>query len=230
MISAELETVAPANWSTIYLSRGEEIPAHRPIFTGDVFQLGSQCHIVVQHPCALRTNGVDLVDRILVAQVEACDSIPGSWTGHTRQAFLPELQASVPDEHYSAHFRELNMLNEADLGKRTACLSLVGVNILLQRWVHHNSRIVVPTFEMNQVVVGPYEECDITEEWRLERTTKDRDIRAATVECHNWLRKKPSDSDRTRQDLLDDAQYRAAVRREALAHCRELNSKDPATN
>ena len=64
-------------WDALYRARGEEVSETRPIFTGDVFtkvQLpGSTGNVkartvaVLQHPCSMRTNGVDLAWQVLVA-------------------------------------------------------------------------------------------------------------------------------------------------------------------
>jgi hypothetical protein len=63
------------DWSALYLARGDDVPATRPVFTGDVFdsvpvcgspnvKMRSKRVIVIQHPCAMRLNGVDLADSL----------------------------------------------------------------------------------------------------------------------------------------------------------------------
>jgi hypothetical protein len=71
--------VGTTDWAGLYRARADEVVAHRPVLTGDVFTdtpvLTPQGNervktaIVVQHPCALRSNGVDLIPRLLVAEV-----------------------------------------------------------------------------------------------------------------------------------------------------------------
>ncbi len=66
------------DWESLYRARGEEVVAHRPFFTGDIFthtlvrgidEPKTRTIALLQHPCALRTNGVDLVARLLVAEL-----------------------------------------------------------------------------------------------------------------------------------------------------------------
>ncbi len=47
--------------------------------------------------------------------------------------------------------------------KRIACLSQFGVNLLLQRWIQHNSRVVVPTEKIDEATVSQFDEADLIE-------------------------------------------------------------------
>ncbi len=143
------------DWSSLYRTRGGEVVRHRPVFTGDVFEkvpvqgLGeskTKTVIVLQHPCALRSNGVDLHSRLLVAALRNHKVIPvEDWTGHVGKMPLPELITALETRrrHHAAFFDEPYLVDPDDLSldKRIACLSQTGVNLLLQRWVHHNSRV-----------------------------------------------------------------------------------------
>ncbi len=73
------------DWESLYRARGEDVVAHRPFITGDVFEktlvqgIGAtktKTVALLQHPCALRTNGVDLVARLLVAEVRQFTPLP----------------------------------------------------------------------------------------------------------------------------------------------------------
>lgn len=65
-------------WDVLYAARGDEVAAHRPIYTGDVFShvtvrttLGAEKVrpvMLIQHPCAMR-NSAQLKDSLLVARV-----------------------------------------------------------------------------------------------------------------------------------------------------------------
>ncbi len=89
------------DWGSLYRARGDEVVRHRPIFTGDVFEkipvqgLGeskTKTVIVLQHPCALRSNGVNLHSRLMVAELRNHKPIPvEAWTGHVGKMPLPEL-------------------------------------------------------------------------------------------------------------------------------------------
>ncbi len=132
----------------LYRTRGNEVVHHRPVFTGDVFErvevqgLGStkkKSIMVLQHPCALRTNGVDLTDRLLIAEVRTHPLIViKAWSGHLSKIPLPDLVPTVDSgrRHQAAFFDQPYFVAPENLylAKRIACLSQVGVNLLLQRW------------------------------------------------------------------------------------------------
>lgn len=76
----------------LYYSRGENNSSYRPVLTGDVYEnlllLGStgternRTVIILQHPCSMRTNGVDLVWHILAAEVTKHKPLtPQEWAG-----------------------------------------------------------------------------------------------------------------------------------------------------
>ncbi|MGE3813032.1 MAG: hypothetical protein AB7I24_15945 [Candidatus Nanopelagicales bacterium] len=218
---------APHDWEQLYLARGDEVSDERPVFTGDVYQRapdqsgsGPQAFQILQHPCALRLNGVDLVPRILAAEVEPASLIAREqWTtGFYKITPLPSLvQTGEQVEHRAARFTELLVVSPEELAgyTRVACLAEVGVNLLLQRWVHHNSRVVVPTYRFAQVTGGPIEEAELTEEWVRARVSQKMDRVEAVHECHDFLRGKPHADAPTRQQALEDPQRRADVRRAA---------------
>ncbi|HSV66377.1 MAG TPA: hypothetical protein VLJ59_10790 [Mycobacteriales bacterium] len=222
---------------SLYRARGEEVVRHRPVFTGDVFAkvtvqsvraIKIKDVIVVQHPCALRSNGVDLHPRLLVAEVRRHSLIPADdWTGHVGKMPLPDLLPTVESgrRHQAAFFDEpyLAGSDELDLDKRIACLSQAGVNILLQRWVNHNSRAVIPTFDYQTVSSPAFEEADIIEEWSEARIDAGLDLREALVEAMKWLRE-DSGTGATRQRLLEDPQSRSTVRQQMRLALRQQSS------
>lgn len=93
------------DWSSLYRARGDEVVRYRPVFTGDVFenvqvqglgQARTKNVILLQHPCALRSNGVDLHPRLMVAEVRQHRVIPvEDWTGHISKMPLPDLKPIV---------------------------------------------------------------------------------------------------------------------------------------
>lgn len=237
----DLEAPCPvglADWAGLYRARGDEVVTHRPVFTGDVFtdtpvrtpQGGSRRRtvVVVQHPCALRTNGSDLVSRLLVAEVRPHSVIPAEdWTGYISLMPLPDLiptGESDKQRHQAAFLDAPYVADPNELGRRIACLQPLGVNLLLQRWVHHNSRVVVETHRFNEVVAGPYEEADITEDWCEARISSSMPIGEATVECLSWLREPIQAGGALRQEMLADAQQRAPIRRAAREQVRSLRA------
>lgn len=90
-----------------------------------------------------------------------------------QQDAAPDLNPGVTSgkRHQAAFFDEPYLVgpDDLDLDKRVACMSQTGVNLLLQRWVHHNSRAVIPTATYQEVSSPAYEETDLIEEWVEER-------------------------------------------------------------
>jgi hypothetical protein len=82
--------------------------------------------MVVQHPCALPTNGVNLVERLLVAEVRRHTVIPAEeWTRFIKLMPLPDLVPTVDSSkrNRAAFFDELYLADPSKLGPRMACLS-----------------------------------------------------------------------------------------------------------
>ena len=221
------------NWGSLYRARGSEVSASRPIFTGDVFE-GARLSdgtissvIILQHPCALRTNGVDLNPKLLVATVNQAVLIPlPGWTGNYKKMPLPELDGTTP---YAANFTEPGVAKSAelDLSHRLATMSQFGVNLLLQRWVHHNSRAIVPSQEFQLVTSAEYEEADLTEDWCDERLSDGFDVGTATSEAHDWFRSKALPEPETWQEQLEDPQKRSSVRKAMRAELKTRRANDP---
>jgi len=138
---------------------------------------------------------------------------------------LPGLLSTVTAgrRNQAAFFDELYLVgpDDLDLEKRIAILSQTGVNLLLQRWVNHNSRAVIPTFDYQKVSSPAYEEADIIEEWCEERIDAGLGLRAATVEAVKWLRE-DAGTGVTRQRLLENPQSRSTVRQQLRAALRAL--------
>ena len=213
--------------SSLYRARGDEVVAQRPIFTGDVLfgvpVIGEdepKNVLVLQHPCVIR-RGLVLTPKLLVAEVRPEGvNRPSRWDRLPRQMPLSQLVVDGTPAHYAAFFvdHQLVRRESLDVNRRVACMSQRGVNLLMQRWVHHNSRVIVPTYEYQDVTSPQYEEADIIEEWCIDREDDGRSPDEATVEIDSWLTgdKSPT-SPRAR---LEDPQQRSAIRREVRAHLR----------
>jgi hypothetical protein len=141
---------------------------------------------------------------------------------------LPDLEpeAGTSRRYQVAFFDELYLVppENLDPAKRIACLSQSGVNLLLQRWVHHSSRVIVPTWQYQDVSSGQYEEADLTEYWCDERVEDGLSIEQASAEAHDWLREEIGEG-LTRQILLQDRQSRSEVRKQLRAHLKALRKK-----
>ena len=226
----------PAHWSKLYRSRSDdEVALHRPTFSGDVLTGtsvtlpdGTQTTIdamIVQHPCALRSDGVKLNPGILVAEVRDHQEVRSEkWGGFLKRMPIPDIARAPEGQkplHRAAFFDVVHVASSARLGKRIASMSQFGVNLMLQRWVHHNSRVVVPTFTYNEQTSGVFEEADLVEEWcgELDGVV---DAEQATRDAVGWLREPSVPGGEMRQRLLADPQHRSQIRTDMRAHLRAL--------
>jgi hypothetical protein len=210
---AELET--PDDPESIYLARLEEVGEHRPPFTGDVYRLGDgRMVMILQHPCALRA-GVNLHPRLLVAPVSP-NTLRSSWAkAPFTKMPLPKL---IEGKDHSADFVALDIVDSATLvaSERVAVLSQSGVNLLMQRWTHHSTRLTVPTYTYSEATMAPFDEADLIEEWVTDRVEAGAQAQTAEHECSSWLDIKVNE--RSRLALLGDPQCASTVRRDARAH------------
>ncbi|MEV7347005.1 hypothetical protein [Streptomyces sp. NPDC093544] len=229
------ELEAPRVVGDLYRALGEEVESCRPYLTGDVF-MGVETAtadgarkkrdvMIIQHPCVLRTNGVDLVSQLLVARVQQHPPIE-DWGKYGKLMPLPGLfpnAASERKKHCAAMFDSLFLVTPQQLGDaRVACLSQVGINTLLQRWVFHSSRATILTHTFDEANFHVFEEADVIEDWVIERTIEGGLKREdAAVECMEWLRRDLGDG-RTQQVRLRDRQQRSAVRIDMRAYLRTL--------
>lgn len=232
-MSEDVRAETPRPPESIYEGRGEDVDAFRPVFTGDVFGLpepNSRPVIVLQHPCALRSDGVELVPRVLIAKLRPAREVLGrekirrDW--HEESLRVMPLPNLLEDgEHWVADFREVDTVPGPQLQSgtdRLAIFSLTGVNLLLQRWVRHNSRVLVPTMTLAEVVTGPYEEADLAAAWSFELQEVAPSGPTHLHDFAAWITGPAFSGDRTsRQQLLEQPQARPSVRRSMSQEVRE---------
>lgn len=232
-LEAPFEAGKPAS-ARLYRARGEEVVSERPVFTGDVYdnvplrgptgEVRARAVMVLQHPCAMRVDGVSLAPKLLVAEVGNRRPLTvEAWQGNYSVMPLPDLRPDVDTgkRHQAASFDKLELVATGELTQRIASLSPFGVNLLLQRWVHYSSRVVVPTWQLHQTIEGEYEESDLIEDWCLDRDGVD--LALASKECVEWLRDDAHQP--TRQQRLKDAQERSSIRTEMRAELRRLRDQ-----
>lgn len=113
-----------------------------------------------------------------------------------------------------ADFTRIAILDpdELEQGRRIAIMSQFGVNLLLQRWVHHNSRAIVRTSTIDEVTVGPYEEADLTAEWLADSVGAGMNRAESLTELDDWLGGSDVEKALSRRDLLTVSQARSSVR------------------
>jgi hypothetical protein len=207
--------------------------AERPVFTGDIFfdvevqgvgAVERKDILVIQHPCALRTNGIDLTDTLMVVEVAPYQLLKQSqWLGNTRVMPLPEL-VDGNEPHRAGLFTSSYLVipDSLDPRSRFASMTQSGVNLLMQRWVYHNSRVVIPTWKYDDAVSAQYEEADGIEEWCTIRGSNGVGVDSAAVEATRWF-----DDDGgggiSRRRQLENRQYRSSIRKAMRKYARELN-------
>jgi hypothetical protein len=223
----------PQDPHDLYHACGDDIVAARPILTGDVFEDVSIIDtdgttrpitvMILDHPCSLRADGVNLVPRLTVAEVTPVEG--AQWSGCFNRMFLPKPypQADGRAKPCAAFFDVCYHVSPEQLerGTRISTLSHFGINLLLQRRVMHFSRVLVPTSTFQEANAGVYEEADLVEEWCLDREDDGVKTTEATAECVGWLRETSTDG-RRRQHLLQEPQHRSTVRKEMRAQLKAL--------
>ncbi|WP_152975375.1 hypothetical protein [Rhodococcus rhodochrous] len=216
----KLET--PSSVSALYAALGEDAKTSRPAFTGDIYSSAQEGKfMLVQHPCALR-RGVALLPRLLAVAVKPTNGLPEDWSvGHFKMMPLPELETG----NHGAYFGELTLVTPDDVSgaRRVAMLSHHGVNLLLQRWIYHNSRVVIPTLRYAEQTFGPFNEADLAQDWVDDRVSLD--LGSALSEFDAWLGEQPNGDGVTRRMMLGDLQSASMVRRDARAQVRVLESE-----
>jgi hypothetical protein len=80
--------------------------------------------------------------------------------------------------------------------------------------VHYDTRVVVPTHDIQAVTRGVFEEADIIADWCEAASMAGRATSVATEGCVAWLREDLGDG-LTRQRMLEDRQNRGGIRRAA---------------
>jgi len=219
-------------FSSLFRARGDEVVAQRPIFTGDIFfdvtvegEGSAKNVIVLQHPCVIR-RGIELTPKLLVAEVAPAPALlPSKWAdGHYRQLPLAELVPAGAPGDFAAFFDRHHLVKRTNLSldARVASMSQQGVNLMMQRWVHHNSRVIVPTQEYQPAISSQFDEADIIEEWCIDRQDDGVGLVTANVEIDTWLTGDRSAS--APRNRLEDPQQRSAVRREVRTNLRSVRS------
>jgi hypothetical protein len=157
-------------------------------------------------------KGAQLADRLLVAEVVANrGGVPADWaSGSFKRMFLPDLLAGP----LAIAFDELDIVQrqQVDTAQRVAILSNLGVNLLVQRWLFHNSRVVIPTITINAQSIGPFEEADLISDATLDLIAAGIDSPEATQLLDDWLGNPHTQGGVSRREMLANAQHRSAVR------------------
>jgi hypothetical protein len=166
----------------------------------------------------MRPDGVNLAESLLVARLSNFPLLRRqSWDTNGRLMPLPDLMPDVVSgkRHQAAFFDNTYHVHpsQLDLTKRVACLSEAGVYLLLQRWVFHSSRVVVPTFDFESMNSHVFTEADIVEEWCEEALVYDVPIDQAAQDAAAWLSDEVGGV--TRREALQTTARQSEIRRAA---------------
>lgn len=219
----------PRDPSELYRALGDDVNPARPALTGDVFEgvrvtnpdgtATTRTVMILDHPCSLRHDGVNLADRLLTAEVRR--TTQGSWrNGSYNRMFLPapypgaDGKANPCAAFFDASYHVSP--DQLEAGKRIACLTPLGINIMLQRRVKHFSRVTVKTIAFMEANEGIFEEADLIEDWCMFREEAGVKTIDAVTECVAWLSEDVGGQ--RRQNLLKDAQQRSSVRQQMREH------------
>jgi hypothetical protein len=208
----DLET--PQSSEDLYLAYGEDVEVfdNRPAFTGDVFALSPDRSVaLVQHPCAMR-RGLELAPKLLTCEIKLNrGGMPSDWaSGHFKRMFLPQLAG----DSFTIEFEDIDVLARVELegAKRLAILSSRGVNLLMQRWLFHNARVVVPTITINAQTSGPFEEADLIQEACDDLVGGGKTVDESLLLVDAWLGDIAAEGSPSRRDMLADSQQRSVIR------------------
>lgn len=193
----------PSSLDEIYLARSpSEVEGARPFLTGDVFRaitipgVDNTGHgIIITHPCSMRSDGVELAEKLLLAHVSPSPAIPlKRWRkGYFKVMPLPDMM----DGNWSAKFAEIGLVRSEHLlsSERTACLTLYGINLLQQRFIWYLTRFLVPTHLLSEVAESVFEEAELCEEWVVSVRETGGDEQRAARSFHEWIsRKSPQEN------------------------------------
>jgi hypothetical protein len=167
--------VEPKSLQELYLARGEDVMVARPIMTGDVFtdvMLDIDGHdgtvMVVAHPCAMRGALGQLRPRVVVAPVVPFRNIPFRRWPKGDYGVLPLLELhGEDDEPRAVELQDLNAVQSDRLDRANRTLSLTdhGIYVLVQRFVHCLSRVVVGVDKLQEQAGAVLLEAELEADW-----------------------------------------------------------------
>jgi hypothetical protein len=191
---------APAEARELYL---EEASPYRPVATGDIFQgvpvPGSDpeeaaygLSMVLAHPSAMR-KGALLEPRVRAAPLAPVDGLSRKkWArGHFNVFPLPVLAPVARENGFELDDRGWGVLlelaapvssAELDVRNRVACLSPIGIQLLLQRLVHADTRYPVREELLAEVFAPKLEEFEMLENWNEELVAPSVDASSSNLQ------------------------------------------------
>lgn len=225
-MATPVQLESPARPEDLYLATTQddiELLAYRPRFTGDLLLLpDGDLVVLVQHPCAMR-RGASLLPKLLACGTSQVTKAPSDWsTGNYKRMFLPDL----PGGSLAIDFTDMRVLQSAEAASASprAILSMTGVNLLVQRWLHHNSRVIVPTITIHEQTAGPFEEADLTGDMIADLILDGMNGDVAAEAVDTWMGKPGTDGGLSPRDMLVQSQSRSAVRSASRQYVRGITN------
>ena len=102
--------------------------------------------------------------------------------------------------------------------ERIAILSPVGVNLLMQRWTYHNTRVIIPTHTFDEQLIGPTLEAELANDWCEHFPGESSEY--ALGEFQRWLDATDDERGSSRRSRLPNRQAHSVIRREMRAYLR----------
>jgi len=203
-------------------ARGDDLEDYlwRPSFTGDIYELpadtdaASTVIALVQHPCAMRSAG-KLRTTLLACVVRVSGQKQRTeWKNRPYAEFA--IQDSDGNSFLIMDFDQLLVVSSEVISeaRRTLVLSQAGVNLLVQRWIHYNSRVVIPTITIDEQLAPQFAEADLVMDVTSQLTQWGVGSDDAEAQVEAWLSTVDGSPERSRRLRLKDPQNRSAVRRE----------------
>ena len=212
----------PDDDDALYLARGGDVDAFRPLFQGDVIrgveiagypEDDHHAVAVLQHPCTMR-RGPRLRDRVAVVPVRGHAYVrPDRWaTTHTQIFPLPFLDLDTEIQHAAGFFDEPGTIEASTLmaGDRVGQLTPSGVMLFQQRHVYAGTHTVVGVDTLADYSAPALTEAELQADWCMElaesRTdvTLEEAIEVENAAFHEFIRPLQGD--------LEDATLHADVR------------------
>jgi hypothetical protein len=218
---------APDPPDRIYLARGDDVDAYRPVLSGDVFKgriptidEDHEAMVVLSHPCSMRA-GAHLRSRIQVAPVARFQTLSSDqWRQFYKVMPLPDL--FMDGKGYAAPFDLSSPLDTSalDLAERVACLSEYGVLVMFQRHVRHLTRFELGIRSLEPVMRAVFTEVELQDEWNqalarkgLDEGAAVADVLAEQEEAFDDFMRQPGSTGASLRDDLKDPFLHATVRR-----------------
>lgn len=218
---------APADVGALYMARGEEVERFRPVMFGDVFKEipipgiedGLGLGVVLTHPCAMRMKGGALRPTVQMARVVDYQYLPPRKWGDGWFDYWPLLDLRHNGDHLAVDFFKVGTVDSAQLqiSKRIAYLSNYGATVLLQRLLHHNSRVVVALSVLHDQAAPNFEEAELLHEWLEALVTdlgSDDQIGDQTREFNEFLDANGQDLRKALMDVVQRSTVRKRLRLE----------------